>query len=212
MVYRIFYNSISGSESGYTPELIAAIEDVVKDGADLVNNSWGGTSLNTVNDPEIAAYSAAVDAGVVVVFSAGNSGSGSMTVGNPGLGEKFITVANSTTNRMFAQLLNVTGPAPVPANLTGLMAVPSADGPPGTFSGAFNHVAANALGCNAFAAGTFTGQIALIKRGTCNFSVKVEQCRRSRRHRRGHRQQRRGLPHQHERSRNDRSFVHGHPG
>jgi minor extracellular serine protease Vpr len=112
MVYRIFYSSISGSQSGYTPELIAAIEDVVKDGADLVNNSWGGTSLNSVNDPEIAAYSAAVDAGVVVVFSAGNSGSGSMTVGNPGLGEKFITVANSTTNRMFAQLLNVTGPAP----------------------------------------------------------------------------------------------------
>ena len=43
MVYRVFYNSVSGSESAWDPEMMAAIEDVVKDGADVVNNSWGGT-------------------------------------------------------------------------------------------------------------------------------------------------------------------------
>ena len=101
MVYRVFYESVTGSHSAYTPELLAAIEQVVKDGADVVNNSWGGNSINVLTDLEIEAYTAAMNSGIVVVFSAGNSGPGTMTIGNPGTGETFITVAATTTSRTF---------------------------------------------------------------------------------------------------------------
>ena len=42
MSYRVFYNSVNGNESSYAAEGIAALEDIVMDGADVVNNSWGG--------------------------------------------------------------------------------------------------------------------------------------------------------------------------
>ncbi len=125
MVYRVFYTSITGSASAWTPELLAAIEDVVKDGADVVNNSWGGTAISKAGqDPEIEAYSAAVDAGVTVVFSAGNSGPGSATVGSPGLGDKFITVGASTTSRTFVTTLGATAVTPpavtIPVTVTNI--------------------------------------------------------------------------------------------
>jgi len=174
MVYRVFYRSVSGSNSAYTPEIIAAIEQVIMDGADVVNNSWGGTSINVVDDPEVAAYTAAVDAGIVVVFSSGNSGSAAMTVGNPGTGEAFITVGNTTTNRLFANSVDVEGD-PAAQDIIAI----SGDGPAieSDIYGPYRYdvgVNGNGLGCNpGFAAGTFDGQIAVIKRGTCSFAEKI---------------------------------------
>ena len=97
MVYRVFYRATSGSNSAWDPELMRAIEDAVADGADVVNNSWGASALDTVeDDPLVKAYSAAVDAGVLVVFANGNDGPGTATAETPGVGPKFITVGAST--------------------------------------------------------------------------------------------------------------------
>lgn len=41
MSYRLFYASVNKDESFYTVEALAAIEDMVMDGADVMNNSWG---------------------------------------------------------------------------------------------------------------------------------------------------------------------------
>ena len=41
MSYRVFYTSASGEIDFYTAEGLAALEDIVKDGADVLNNSWG---------------------------------------------------------------------------------------------------------------------------------------------------------------------------
>jgi len=180
MNYRVFYYSTSGSTSAYDPELIAALEDAVADGADLIHNSWGGTPLTPIeDDPLVQAYEAAVDAGIVVVFSAGNSGSGQYTIGSPAVGHKFISVAASTTDRIFAQLLNVTGPddpptVTIPITLTNVPAVPGS-GPAitQTLEAPFKFVSTNALGCSPYPAGTFTNQIAVIRRGTCTFATKV---------------------------------------
>jgi len=126
MVYRVFYASVSGSHSAHDPELLAAIDDAVADGADVVNNSWGGTAVDVATDPLVLAYSAAVDAGVVVVFSAGNSGPGAMTLGSPGLGEKFITVGASTTSRTFTTTLSATSTTSpsltIPPTMTNIIA------------------------------------------------------------------------------------------
>lgn len=178
MVYRVFYYSLAGDESAFDPELIAAIEDAVKDGADVVNNSWGGTFVTGgTDDPLATAYESAVDAGVVVVFSAGNSGPNAMTLGSPGgSSDKFITVAASTTDRIFGNKLVITS-ANVPPALNNVIGLPSAEtslasdltGKEITYS------PANLIGCSptAFPAGFFTGKIAYIKRGTCTFSEKV---------------------------------------
>lgn len=178
MVYRVLYaGSVSQESFGMTPELIAAIEDAVRDGADVVNNSWGATAMTTAGDLVTEAYSAAVDAGAVVVFIAGNYGPGQGTISDLGLGGKFITVGASMTGRSFGLPLSVTSGGAgvtVPVTLTHLAALPG-DGPQITtaISGPFKYDATNALGCTAFAPGTFTGQIAVIRRGSCDFAVKV---------------------------------------
>ena len=41
MSYRVFYNSVTNDGSFYTAEGLAALEDIVADGADVLNNSWG---------------------------------------------------------------------------------------------------------------------------------------------------------------------------
>ncbi|MDD5371522.1 MAG: S8 family serine peptidase [Anaerolineaceae bacterium] len=174
MAYRVFYRSVSGSNSAWTPELIAALEDAVADGADVINNSWGGTSINVIDDPEVQAYSAAVDAGVVVVFSAGNNGPNPMTIGNPGTGDKFISVGAVNTNRIFANPVDVTAPTPVPTALVHILSV-AGSGPSiiADVTGTLKYDASNLIGCAPFSPGFFTGKIAFIQRGTCTFAVKI---------------------------------------
>ena len=82
MNYRVFYPSTSTEDfqngNAYVVELVKAIEDAVKDGADVVSSSWGSSYQNTLAwpDPMIQAAEDAVDAGVVMVFANGNSGPG----------------------------------------------------------------------------------------------------------------------------------------
>jgi subtilisin family serine protease len=73
---------------GYDTWLIAAMEFILAPGGDpgyapdIVNNSWGSTDgASTVFAEEIAALQSA---GILVIFSAGNSGPGIGTVGSPG--------------------------------------------------------------------------------------------------------------------------------
>jgi subtilisin family serine protease len=161
MIYRVFYRSVSGQDGGFTPELIAAIDQAIEDGADVVNNSWGGDALDSNNDPEVAAYSAAVDAGLVVVFAAGNDGS-SMTINSPGFGEKFITVGSSTSNRVFDPSINAVTTDPLGLNVA---AMPG-DGPFFTTTSTFDYIysSGNPYARNAFAPGTLSGKIAIIER------------------------------------------------
>ena len=42
MSYRVFYNSITNDGCFYNAEGIKALEDIAMDGADVLNNSWGG--------------------------------------------------------------------------------------------------------------------------------------------------------------------------
>jgi hypothetical protein len=96
MSYKVFYPSAGPfSGSAFDAELIAAIEDAVADGADVVNNSWGEHSSSAFPTALDEAYDAAWDAGMVVVFSAGNSGPYPYTVDHPS--DKNILVGASTT-------------------------------------------------------------------------------------------------------------------
>ena len=176
MIYKgLFELPDHSNASGSDASLIAALNAALTDGADVINNSWGGGAggdpASTAEKPVIDAITAA---GTLVVFSAGNDGPNANTIGCPGCVESALTVAASTTNRIFANKVEITGPTPVGAGLTNLAGL-QGTGPKlaADISAPLKYLAANNNGCVAFPAGTFTGSVALIQRGTCNFSAKV---------------------------------------
>jgi subtilisin family serine protease len=99
MNYRVFYPTARSDDdfsdgNGYTIELVAAMEDAVRDGADVILGSWASTYRNTLAwpDPMVQAAEAAVDAGVVVVMAHGNGGPEEGTTPSPALSAKVISV------------------------------------------------------------------------------------------------------------------------
>ena len=75
---------------------MAAIDQAVADGVDVINYSISGTRTN-FRDPVEIAFLFTADAGVFVAASAGNSGPASSTVAHPG--PWLTTVAAGTHNR-----------------------------------------------------------------------------------------------------------------
>ncbi|MDH5263656.1 MAG: S8 family serine peptidase [Betaproteobacteria bacterium] len=103
---------------------VAAIDQAVADGVDVINYSISGTSTN-FRDPVEIAFLFAADAGVFVAASAGNSGPTASTVAHPS--PWITTVAASTHDRFYggsvtlgngatysgASLTSPAGPAPL---------------------------------------------------------------------------------------------------
>ncbi|HEU6445809.1 MAG TPA: S8 family serine peptidase [Gaiellaceae bacterium] len=188
MNYRIFYPSTSSDPfqngNGFTVEIVQAIEDAVKDGADVLSNSWGSSHQNTLDwpDPMVEAAEAAVRAGVVGVWAQGNGGPATATGNLPSASDNVISVGAVTKYATLIQsTVNVTAPAPVPTSLLNLDTGPAQFGPsmvgqhigPAPYVPAEAVVAGNVEGCNPYPAGSLTGRIALIARGTCEFGFKV---------------------------------------
>jgi subtilisin family serine protease len=88
-----------GNLGGFTSDLAAAINQAVADGVDVINYSIGGGAGGPGAD-EIA-FLFADAAGVFVATSAGNSGPGAATLGNPGTMPWMMTVGASTQSRFF---------------------------------------------------------------------------------------------------------------
>ncbi len=188
MSYQIFYPSASGSVGRYASDsqTVKAIEMMVADGADVVNNSWGESAFIPLRrgfNPVVDALEAAADAGVVVVKSAGNAGrSGLATVGGNDQPVNGISVGATANTRAFGNEAAVTGPGTVPDILQSMLAVPAAFG--GTLTqdleGVFVDVGrihpGNSKACSAIEDpnGELVGKIALISRGSCTFVKKVQ--------------------------------------
>jgi hypothetical protein len=86
-----------GNRGGFTSDLAAAIDQAVADGVDVINYSIGG-GAGGVGADELA-FLFAADAGVFVATSAGNSGPGASTLGDPGTKPWLTTVGASTQSR-----------------------------------------------------------------------------------------------------------------
>lgn len=82
--------------SGATSDLVAAIDQAVADGVDVINYSISGTQTN-FRDPVEISFLYAANAGVFVAASAGNSGPTISTVAHPS--PWITTVAAGTHNR-----------------------------------------------------------------------------------------------------------------
>ncbi len=96
-MYKALWSTQDASTaSGFTADLVAAIDQAVADGVDVINYSISGTSTNFL-DPAQVAFLYAAQAGVFVAASAGNSGPTTGTVAHPG--PWLTTVAAGTHNR-----------------------------------------------------------------------------------------------------------------
>jgi len=95
--YKALWSTEDASTaSGATADLVAAIDQAVADGVDVINYSISGSQTNFL-DPVMVSYLYAARAGVFVAASAGNSGPTASTVAHPG--PWVTTVAAGTHNR-----------------------------------------------------------------------------------------------------------------
>ena len=92
--YKVCWNGDAGGCA--SSDSMAAIDQAVADGVDVINFSISGTSTN-FRDPVEVAFLFAARAGVFVAASAGNSGPGASTVNHPS--PWLTTVAASTHSR-----------------------------------------------------------------------------------------------------------------
>ena len=180
IAYDVCYtDTASGRGSCPNVSTVAAINQTVIDGiVDVINYSISG-GVDPWLESTSLAFLGAVDAGIYVAASAGNSGPGPDTMGHHEPWVASTAAAQHGKGGLGLQMV-VTAPTPVPANLAAVTLTESSGGVtfstslPGTtplrISSGINGASD---GCSAFPAGTFTGSIAVVRRGTCNFSVKV---------------------------------------
>lgn len=152
--------------------LAAARQTAVVDGVDILNYSIsGGGAPWTAGDSD-RDFLDLVNNGTVVFASAGNTNA---TVTNPigavnHRGPWVMSVANSTHDRVNSNDVNFDLGGPVGIyGVKGEMAI----GADVTATVVDGLDLGNPLGCTAFPGGSMTGSIALIERGSCNFSVKL---------------------------------------
>lgn len=167
----------------YEDDIVAAIEDSVTIGADVINMSLGSTAgFTSDDDPEQAAVLAAKQAGIVVAVSAGNSnrfGDGfwqftyswnpdTGLVGSPSVGTGTLSVASFENSMM-----------QVPSFDTGIgrtVAYQTSDNPDPSdvLNGqTLDYVYAGLGATTDFSGIDVNGKIALISRGTYTFSDKI---------------------------------------
>ena len=167
--YRVF-----GCQGSTTADvMIAAMERAQDDGMDVLNMSIGST-YQWPEYPTAKAASRLVKKGMVVVASAGNSGAtGQYSTGAPSVGDKVISVASFDNTNIRAPSFTISpdnvavayGPA------TGAPTPPASGSVPLARTGT---VTSTADGCAALPAGSLSGQVALIRRGTCSFYIKAK--------------------------------------
>ncbi|MGH8109183.1 MAG: S8 family serine peptidase [Arenimonas sp.] len=180
IAYDVCYTNTATGQ-GLCPNVssVAAVNQAIADGiVDTLNFSIGG-GTSPWTDAVSLAFLNAVNAGIYVAASAGNSGPAANTLGHV---EPWVstTAAAQHGRGGFAVLMSVTGPGAVPANLAPIVTNQGSGGVafaatiPGTtplkVSAGINS-ADDA--CVAYPAGTFAGAIAVVRRGTCSFSIKV---------------------------------------
>jgi len=168
------YNVFPGTvENARSEDILNALEAAYVDGMDVANMSLGG-GAHGIQDLLTIAVDNLDRANMVLAVAAGNSGPGLNTIESPGSAARALTAGGITVGHFVAAPLTVGGAtypavagdfATVDADLTAPLAVVTV--PP------VNAVSGLSEACSALPAGSLTGKIALIGRGTCDFSTKI---------------------------------------
>jgi subtilisin family serine protease len=146
----------------------------ISDAVDVINMSLG-SSYGQIQDDLTDASSNAALFGVVVVASAGNDSDRPYIVSSPSIAPQAISVAQTQVPSAVMNLMRIVAPAgitgdypavfqPWSAPLTSIIQAPVQYG---------NGTGGNLNGCAPFPAGSLTGKIGLVNRGSCFFSDKI---------------------------------------
>jgi subtilisin family serine protease len=190
IMFDICYTNLTtNSCSAPNISVVASVDQVIADGlADVINYSFSGGASPWSESVSLALLNA-VDAGVYVAASAGNSGPGAGTLGH---NEPWVasTAAAQHGRGGIDYFMSVTDPAPVPAALQSVLLQAGSSGVdlaasiPGTTpirliagTAANAGIDGTSDGCAAYPADTFAGAIAVIRRGTCSFTIKANNAR-----------------------------------
>jgi subtilisin family serine protease len=165
--YNVFPANVGNARS---EDILNALETAYADGFDIANMSLGG-GASGIQDLLTIAVDNLDQANMVVAVAAGNSGPGHYTVESPGSAARALTAGAATVGHIIATPITVDGVTA--AGVAGEFATVSGNltAPLGVVSGA----GVNGLNtaCASLPAGSLTGKIALIARGTCTFSTKI---------------------------------------
>lgn len=189
---KVFTNNPETS-SAYDDDIIAAIEDSVKLGADVINMSLGSNAgFTDPDDPENQAVQRATDAGVICVISAGNSATSTQqdtsssqpanllglkdtsTIGSPSTASSSLSVASMENT-------HITGSAAIFKDSNGsivskMQYVSPAMKYINPMNGKFEIVDCGFGKPDELKELDLTGKIALVKRGSITFQEKYENC------------------------------------
>ena len=169
--YNVFPGQVTNARS---EDILNALEAAYSDGMDIVNMSLGGVHHSGtlgVQDLLTNAVDDLDQAGMISAVAAGNSGPGHNTIESPGSAARALTAGAFTVGHFIGAPVTAGGTTfgaaagdfqTVTSDLTATLAAVAGAG-------------ANGLdtACSALAAGSLTGKIALISRGTCTFSMKI---------------------------------------
>jgi hypothetical protein len=180
IAYDVCYTNSAGQGVCPSPSTLAAINQAVADGVvTAINYSISG-GTDPWGESISLAFLNAVNAGIYVAASAGNSGPTPNTLGHvqPWVAS---TAAVQHGRGNFSIVMNVTGPAPVPATLSPLIVNQATGGvafsatiPATTPLRISARIGTTSDACFSLPANTFAGAIAVIRRGTtCTIPVKV---------------------------------------
>ena len=143
------------------------------DHLDVISMSLGA-DYGAPDDPDTQAADNAAALGVIVVAAAGNSGDAYFVVSSPGNAARAIAVAAVGDPGVTYGALRVNSPAGIAGDYAAEPALFGPDLPATPITGAVVYAAPN-NGCNALTnASAVAGNVALMDRGTCNFTVKVK--------------------------------------
>lgn len=188
LAMKVFTNNPETS-SAYDDDIIAAIEDSVKLGADVINMSLGSTSgFTDADDPENQAVQRATDAGVICVISAGNSSTSTQgsswsqpinalglkdtsTVGSPSTAASSLSVASmENTNMTYPSLICKTDSGEAKEMQYTSPALKYLH----KMNGKFEIVDCGTGATEEFQGKDLSGKVALIERGTITFQEKYD--------------------------------------
>jgi len=182
--YRVILNGKASSNA-----VMEAIDAAMRDGMDVINLSVGSSEpIPPEQDPYARAVQNANAVGVVVVAAAGNSGPAARTVSSPASLPAVLAVGATSNARRFSGAVTVASADGAPAALARMGGFP---GSQPVFSSVFgpapladvSTLDPSALACLPSASlpsgvilapKSLNGQLALIKRGQCTFTEKIQ--------------------------------------
>jgi subtilisin family serine protease len=194
--YRVFNVPTPAGHISTTGQTVAAFEQAVRDGMDVINYSGGSPAIDPRTDAMMETVANVTRAGVVVVASAGNDRDdfGLGSTGSPSTSPEAIGVAATSNTHVFAPALAVSDPG-APASVRRIPFKPDALGAPSSWgqtdrslvdvssiTGTNGQPVPTQLcgigrdpnaGANPLPRGSLAGSFALISRGHCTFLSKA---------------------------------------